>query len=184
MSSSAPAKNEAPPPDRPAASLSESEFLAQQAQAAKDAMAKAWSDFTGGMGKSVDPRKWAQTHPWITVASATVAGFAAATVVVPSKEEQALKKLAAIERALRGAREDRDARNGDGHHKEDVKSGGGFISKLIQEAIGAIRPLLMSIISAHLGSQPQQQQDNDAMNPTGGAGQPPPDAAYYQGPHP
>jgi hypothetical protein len=146
-------------------------------------MAKAWADFTGGMGKSADPRKWAQAHPWISVASATVAGFAAATVVVPSKEEQALKKLAAIERALRGSREDRERPNGDGHERESKDSrGGGFLSRIIQEAFGALRPLLMSIISSHLGGQPPQQ-DPTAEDPTGGAGaQPPPGAAYYQGP--
>ena len=50
------------PPDKPAASLSESEFLAEQAQAAKDAMAKAWSDITTGLGKGVDPRQWAKAQ--------------------------------------------------------------------------------------------------------------------------
>jgi hypothetical protein len=167
-SSSAPRKNDAPPPDKSAASLSDSEYLEQQAQAAKDAIARVWADVSGGLGKSADPRQWTKSHPWISLASATVAGFVAASTMVPSKEEQALKKLAAIERALRGGqREDKPAANGD-DHKSDGKTG--IVGNLLKQAITAAQPIVMSMLAGQFGGgQPpadgQQSQGQPESNP-------------------
>jgi hypothetical protein len=155
MSESEPkSSNTAPPPDKPAAELSESEFLAQQAQAAKDAMAKAWSEITSGLGKSADPRQWAKAHPWLTMASATVAGFVAASTLMPSKEEQALKKLAAIERALHVNGHDKQ-RNGDDRPKEP----GGLLYRIVQQVIGLIQPTIMAALNSHLAPPPQPPAD-------------------------
>lgn len=42
----------------------------------------------------------AASHPFLTLSGAALAGFAAASMVVPSKKEQLLAKFAAIEQAL------------------------------------------------------------------------------------
>ena len=118
--------------------MSDSKYLQDQAEAAKDAMGRAWTEFVTGMGKSADPRQWAKAHPWITMASATVAGFAAASTLVPSKEEQALKKLAAIERALHIDGRPKRETNGDGA-KEPKE---GFLTRLMKEAFAAAGPVL------------------------------------------
>jgi len=64
-----------------------------------------FQDIKAKLGQGVDPKAWAREHPWVTIGAAAVAGFAATAALVPSKEEQALKKLAAIERALNAGRE-------------------------------------------------------------------------------
>jgi hypothetical protein len=130
--------------------------LAQQAQAAKDAIAKAWSDITTGLGKGVDPRQWAKAHPWLTMASATVAGFVAASTLVPSKEEQALKKLSAIERALHVDGKEKH-HNGDDRPKEP----GGLMYRIVQQVIGLIQPTIMAALNSHLAPPPQTQQPAD-----------------------
>src|SRR5579864_8012996 len=86
----------APSPDTPPAELSESEYLAQQAHNAQLAMSKAWQDIKLRLGQGVDPRAWAHEHPWMALGAAAVAGFVATATIVPSREQQALKKLAAI----------------------------------------------------------------------------------------
>lgn len=141
--------------------MSDAKFLQDQAEAAKDAMGRAWSEFMTGMGKSADPRQWAKAHPWITMASATVAGFAAASTLVPSKEEQALKKLAAIERALHIDGRPRTESNGNGA-KEPKES---FVTRLIKEAFAAAGPVLANILSAQMKPPPAPQQASDAGPP-------------------
>src|SRR5687767_3043371 len=87
--------NPPPPADAPAKSLSEAEFLQQQAANAKAAIGRALADFTGQLAHGVDPRLWAKEYPWYTVGAAAVGGFVAAALLIPSKQEQALRKLAA-----------------------------------------------------------------------------------------
>ena len=138
--------------------MSDAKYLQDQAEAAKDAMGRAWSEFMTGMGKSADPRQWAKAHPWVTMASATVAGFAAASTLVPSKEEQALKKLAAIERALRI----------DGHSKRESNGNGtkepkeGFLTRLMKEAFAAAGPILANILTAQMKPPPAPEQPSNA----------------------
>ena len=78
--------------------MSESEFLEKQAHNAQVAIGNVLQDLKAKLGQGVDPKAWAREHPWMAVGAAAVAGFAATAALVPSKEEQALKKLASIER--------------------------------------------------------------------------------------
>src|SRR4051794_5711562 len=85
---------------KPATPIGESQFLTDQANQASAAISGAISQIKQDLVKGNDPRYWAKERPWMTVAAAAVGGFVAATVAVPSKEEQALKRLAKLERAL------------------------------------------------------------------------------------
>jgi hypothetical protein len=158
-SSSAPGTNDpgdAPPPDKPSTTLSESEYLAQQAASAQAALTDALKEMGKDFARTADPRLWAKTHPWATLASAAVAGFAAAAAVVPSKEQQALNKLAAIERALyahNGSKAAAHDGKEDGH--DEGKNKAGFVAMLLREVFGALRPALMSMISAGMASAAQ-----------------------------
>src|SRR5688572_9566475 len=87
----------ASPPPGPA---SEAEFIAAQAEAAKKAISNVVTQLTHDLGRGIDPRGWTKEHPWMMVPGATVAGFVGAVMAVPSKEEQALRKLARFEKAL------------------------------------------------------------------------------------
>lgn len=108
----------------------------------------------------MDPKAWAQEHPWIAIGAAAVAGFAATAALVPSKEEQALKKLASIERALNAGRE--QASNGNGKHEEK----GGTLKTILAEAAGLLRPLLASVVAAQMGrSQGPPQRDDASTYP-------------------
>ncbi len=137
-----------------ASKLSESKYLERQASEAQEAMARAWGELKRDLAKGADPRVWMQSHPWITLASAAVAGFTAAAVVVPSKEEQALRKLEKIERALHTAHHPESHANGNGSKKKS----GGFLGMIIHELLGVLKPLLVTLVSAH--ANPQETGDN------------------------
>lgn len=145
------------------------------------ALSGAFSEMSKDLAQTADPRRWMQTHPWITLASAAVAGFATAAVAVPSKEQQALKKLEAIERAIYGHRRTDPAvraehlHDGDGDSAAAKPHGGGILSRIISELIGALKPAIVSMITAGVtqAAQPSPQEMAEAARQTG-AGQPPP----------
>ena len=148
--------------------LSESEYLKQQAEAARTAIAGAFEDLKSDLGRGVDPREWMKTHPWMTLASAAVAGFAAAATVIPSKEEQALKKLQAIERAIHKSPD--TAGNGHSSGESDhKKEPSGIMALVFRELIGAVKPALIAVLSAKMN--PQDPPSTAQADPPGPSGQ-------------
>jgi hypothetical protein len=140
----------------------ESEYLAQQSRAAQAALQQAWSEFKANLGHGVDPKAWAKQHPWIALGGAAVAGFAATAALVPSKEQQALRKLAELERALHPPPPPQ-ATNGDAK-----KEKAGILTTILLEAFALLRPVLASILTAQMGGGPapaapqMTQPDGDA----------------------
>jgi len=63
----------------------------------------------GEIGHGIDPRAWAQVHPWLTLAAASVAGFVTAAAVVPSEEDQLLKRLKKLEKSLDDSKYQKEA---------------------------------------------------------------------------
>ena len=122
----------------------ESEYLAQQAQAAQAVLAQAWKEFKGKLGQGVDPKAWARQHPWMAIGGAAVAGFAATAAIVPSKEQQALRKLAELERALHPP----TPQPGNGDTKKEKA---GILGAIAVEALSLLKPVLTSILTARMG---------------------------------
>lgn len=114
------------------------------------------------------PVEWAKEYPWITVGAAAVAGFVATAALLPSKEEQALKKLAAIERALNPA-PPREEEHSNGNSK---KGGAGVMGTILHEVLNIAKPMLLSMMSAGIGgavgSKQQQPDDPSQYDPEGG----------------
>lgn len=129
------------------------------------------NDLKRDLAQGVDPRGWMQVAPWTTLAAAAVAGFAAAAVAVPSKEEQTLKRLKKIEEALNPRRQAVDAAvNGD--HVAKVEAGhGSFLSGLAGQLLRSVQPVLMSALTAGITAKTV-----DKSEPTGGTD--PGDVAY------
>jgi hypothetical protein len=155
-------------PETPPERLSEAEYLAQQAETAKLALAHAWEQVKVRLGQGVAPSEWAKEYPWIAVGAAAVAGFVATAALVPSKEEQALKKLAAIERALNPG-PPREEEHSNGNSK---KAGAGLMGTILHEVLNIARPVLLSMMSAGIGgavgAKPQQPEDQGQYDPESG----------------
>jgi hypothetical protein len=95
-----------------------------------------------------DPHRLTKDHPWIAMGAAAVAGFTAAATLVPSKEQQTLRALAAIERSLHAA----ESKESD--KKDDKKSGSmpsGLIGVILGEVLKLIRPMLTAILTNAMG---------------------------------
>jgi len=113
-----------------------------------------------------DPVDWAKRYPWVAMGAGAVAGFVATTLLVPSKEEQALKKLAAIERALnphpRAHQRPEREPDGNGDSSKDYKpEGRGFMSLIAREAIAAVKPAIISLLTAGVTAKAAKPSDDD-----------------------
>jgi len=131
---------------------SEAVFLQEQAANAKAAFKQTLNEVTHGLANGVDPRAWTAEHPWVAVATAAAAGFAAASFLIPSKEEQALKRLAAFERAL-GLRQDGKSYRTTPENGADTSPTGkpekkGFLPSIASELIRSMGPALASALTA------------------------------------
>jgi hypothetical protein len=141
--------------------MTEAEFLDLQATAARKAIADAFGGLKEDLAKGADPRVWMKSHPWLTLASAAAAGFAAAAAVVPSREQQALNRLQRIEAALNAGRH--GAENGKAPAPEP-KGHHGLISMLFHEAFGVIKPAIISLITNWFTSLPPAKKDEGAKS--------------------
>jgi len=142
-----------PPANKPDSALSDSEYLARQADEAMAALRRTFAEIKGGLAEGANPVEWAREYPWVTLGASAVAGFVATAMLVPSKEEQALKKLARIERALNPEPRRREKEPDTNGHETSDKSGGGpgggsLMSTLARELIGTLRPALVSLLTA------------------------------------
>jgi hypothetical protein len=131
------------------AELGESDFLQQQADLAQEAIARTWKEITGGLGQGVSPGAWTREYPWIAVGAATVAGFFAASALIPSKEQQALRKLAALERALHPAPPVAAAAAA----SDNPQAQHGILHGLLGQVLKAIQPALMHAIAARMATR-------------------------------
>jgi len=148
----------APNEDRPQPlhpESSEADFLTLQQEHAKAAIGRAVSELKNALAQGADPRHLMKQYPWMTLGASAVAGFLATSMLVPSKEEQALKRLAAIEKALnppspRRSEPPEDVGSVDGKRgAQDYKSGrSGMLTAILGEVVGAIKPALISLLTS------------------------------------
>ena len=136
---------------------SEADYLTLQQEHAKAAIARTVAEMKKALAEGANPVEWAKQYPWATLGVSAVAGFVAATMLIPSREQQALKKLAEIERALNPEPRRRQERERDDHpdsvdgkaDADGYKSGRqSFMTAILAEAIKAVRPALISLLTA------------------------------------
>ncbi len=143
-------------------------FLTAEAGIAKEAMVAAWHDAKIAFARGVDPREWTGAHPLIALATAAVGGFAAACAVVPTKEGQALKKLAELQRAIHGLKPGEVVENGKDKVKADEAAARklGIAGVLSAEVLKAIRPLLTSVLTSLATAKAKPKSDYPANGET------------------
>ena len=164
---------------------SEADFLLLQQEHAKAAIGRVVSELKGALAEGADPRLWAKQYPWATLGVSAIAGFVATSMLVPSREQQALKKLAEIERALNPEPRRRAERERDDHPDSvDGKAGAdsykagkqSFMTALLGEAIKAVRPALISLLTAGVTAKAAKPSDEEmqahAAAAVGDPGQP------------
>jgi hypothetical protein len=140
--------------------IGEAEFIEREAENARQALSMAMKDLGQCLVDGADPRLWTREHPWIMAASAAVAGFSAAALLVPSKEQQALRKLAEINRAIAprmAAVEVAESEEEEPPRRKGRSIGG----VLIHEFFDLLKPAVMSALSAGLAARSAAEEGAD-----------------------
>lgn len=132
---------------------SESQFLAAQSRQAKAAISRMTRQMGQSLLDGVDPRTWARAHPWATLSTVAGAGLAAAWLLVPSREQQTLRKLERIERALHPA--ERQAAPGNAASSQDAaqRTSHSRLGRWTGRVFSAVRPALWSALSAGISAK-------------------------------
>jgi len=115
----------------------------------KQAISKTIADLKVDALTAADIRLWSQEHPWAVVGAAAAAGFVAATLVTPAKDQDLKGKFSELIDTLKS--------QGDGSSKEKVDSGGGMLAPLLAMAAGAAQNYVMSIMHPPAPPEPSAQ---------------------------
>ncbi|HVT82229.1 MAG TPA: hypothetical protein VHM90_16420, partial [Phycisphaerae bacterium] len=131
----------------------------QKVEEARKAMSRALNVMGQNLGQSVDPRAWARTHPWATLAGAAVGGFAAAAALTPTQEQTALRRIRELERALNVGR--------DVEIPADAvkpKTEKGVLSALLREVMKSAGPIISSTLAGAVAGKQASPQPVDASD--------------------
>jgi hypothetical protein len=112
------------------------------------------------LAQGANPVEWAREYPWVSLGVAAAAGFIGTTLVVPSRQQQALAKLAAIETALNPPKP--AATNHEPHDKSPAADHSlGTI--IIREVLAIIRPVILSLLTAGIAGRQSRPGDADSQ---------------------
>ena len=156
------------PRDNPSAPVSEADYIARQTAEARAAISNTINAISTDMKDTVDIRLWTKQYPWLAVGAAVCAGFAAACAVVPSKKEEEKLNWEAVARHLRPEPKPEPplTRETDGQGTQAFATGRrSFWTGIALELISAVRPLIMSALTAGLAAKAGQPAES-AENPT------------------
>lgn len=102
----------------------------------------------------VDPRELTRRFPFVAIGTMLVAGFATAVVAIPSREQQELKRLERIRKAMhpevtppKSAKSDKADADGQPQAK------GPLWLSIAKEVLQLVRPMLTTLVTAKLAQQ-------------------------------
>ena len=151
----------------------ESTYLTEQAALARDAIRKTMADIKVKLAAGMNVTDVTREHPWLTAAAAGVAGFTVAAILTPSKTDQALKRLAEIERAVNPPPTTVHL-DSEGHIYGDKPS---LRTVFLREVVNLLKPILLSLVTAgvagHAATETSQEVAKAASQeplPTGQTG--------------
>lgn len=131
----------------------DADFLRQQAEVAKAAIQKALGQIRGDAATVVDPRAWMQDYPWWPLAGAAIGGFALAAALVPDSDDHAPTAPPA-----EGPRQNGSA----AASAPKPNPARTLLAGLAHEALGILRPAILSAISAGIAARARNSSPEPA----------------------
>jgi hypothetical protein len=157
------------PTDKKSQPLTDAEFLAQQANDAKAALAAAFAELKQSAKNVGDVTLWTQRYPWMATGAAAVAGFVASYTLVPGSRAEAKEQWEHIKAAVGASKQGSPATvqvNGEEYELHQVSekaedAGKGIVATLIAEGMKLLRPMLAALV-ANATAQPADTNGDGA----------------------
>jgi hypothetical protein len=141
---------------KPAAKLSETEYLQREATEAQAAIQATLEQMRASLKDASDVRAWARHYPWATLGVAAAAGFVAAKVVLPSRrrasddaEPALLEKILNDEKIAARVKELAEKEPGQ-------REGSGMLQSVGMTLLRTFGPAVQSAITAALAAKAAQ----------------------------
>lgn len=139
-------------------------YLRSQAEEARAALFEAVNGLKAAVAQGVDPRQLPRKFPFITVGAVAVTGFVAALLTIPSREQQELRRLERIRRALHPVEEPAKEKGSDGQRAADKAAKPQLWVTLVREGVQAARPILVSLVTASLKAKQSADQQSGRVD--------------------
>ena len=125
------------------------------------------NDLKAALARGADPRQLPRKFPFLTVGAVAVTGFVAAVLTIPSKEQQELRRLERIRRAMYPDPEPvKGSAAAAGKAVDDAKSSKPPLwVTLVREGITAARPLLVSLVTASIKAKQNPEPPPPSNSP-------------------
>jgi len=138
--------------------LTESDYLHQQAEDAAAAMSATLHDMADAIRGSVDVPAWTRQYPWIATSTALVAGFVAASALVPgpapkTRVERATGRWGKVKAAWadvfqpEAAAASHEIPKVEREVHTEAKKGESWVSSVLSELFKTLRPVLIGLIT-------------------------------------
>lgn len=134
-------------------------YLRKQAEEARVALTQGFNDIRVALARGADPRNLPRKFPFVTVGTVAVVGFAAALLTIPSREQQELRRLERIRRAMYPEPAKAEANVEKSASKAAEKAAKPPLwMTLVREGVSAARPILVSLVTASIKAKQQTGQ--------------------------
>jgi hypothetical protein len=144
---------------------SEAEFLAREADAAKDAASHALDDVRQSLSRSSDVGAWVKRYPWSALGVAAAAGFVAVAALVPRRRRREDEPPALLERILTdeqiAARLRKLAAEDEGRAPRDD-----VVRSVVTTLLKTFGPAVQSAVTAATAARAAQHADDPANGQT------------------
>lgn len=137
--------------------LTESQYLAQQADKAQEAMRHTLEDLKHTLTSSADVRLWTKKYPWIATATALAAGVAAGYALTPRDKDEVREMWEKLKDTMTSAKAEATTTAGTPPPATPQAS---ILGSILKEAIKMAGPLLASFVaSAGESGNPQNESE-------------------------
>jgi hypothetical protein len=143
--------------------LSEADYLAREITDAKAALSQAVADLSSGLTSTADLQQWIKRYPWAALGAATVAGFAAAVALTPSRGEG--ETVAEQPSPLRPAGESEAGESGVAPPAHQQARAAGAYDLLVSALFDLAKTLVQTLILATVRSATMQSQAKNGAPP-------------------
>lgn len=152
-STSVPPNRDREKSERDLSGLSESEFLAREAEDAKRAVRHTLDDLKHSLATTADVRQWTKKYPWIAAGTAIAAGVAAGYVLTPRDRDEAREMWEKLKEKLTAAQAEVPAEA----QVAATKQQSSLLGTILREAIKLAGPIIAGVVASakEAGSQGQ-----------------------------